>query len=416
MSKDNLILIDEVHCTESLGEEVSGASSKPSAFVSSEGARLALIVTSEKNNKYKIITNENKFRTDLITKGYKGNIDNIFLCGQPIEAFIDSNGLTGYISRNCGCGTISIPQKHKCSLRICPRCSKIRRERILRQYLPLFISFRKQYPDKKFDVNFLTINPPNFDNLEDGYQTIRKWFKEFLKDNYIKERVLGGIYVIEAKKSKKDNKWNVHIHFAYFGRYIDNEIRGSCDDCNQNRLRWQNNKQKYYCANKKCKSSKVSVIGEGLSKIRTIWKEISGNDVHMDIGKKSSARHTLSYVLKYCSASKENFQNQDDLVEYLSVMHRKRVINKIGKFYNSKIKPFKKEEQICDICNEKITYKFELDYHLLDQIRNSKPYLFDEILKEPPEPRNRIPDFLKKSNTSMRIKERKLSKRLKDYV
>src|SRR3989344_2671177 len=135
---------------------------KKSVSLRSEGPRLASIGISEQNPYPEIIRNVEKFVSDAIAKGYRGNILLLLICGKPIQAYVDSDGQTGYIARKCACGTITIPLKYKCSLRICPKCSGIRREKIFRQYYPLFQNLIKQFPSQKYNVNFLTINPPNF--------------------------------------------------------------------------------------------------------------------------------------------------------------------------------------------------------------------------------------------------------------
>ena len=72
--------------------------------------------------------------------------------------------------------------------------------------------------------------------FEEGQKEIKIYFKKFLRRQYVKDRVKGGFFNIEAT-NKYDNGFNVHMHILYYGARLDNQIRGKCFDCGQNLMK-----------------------------------------------------------------------------------------------------------------------------------------------------------------------------------
>ena len=90
------------------------------------------------------------------------------------------------VVKSCDCGKEVIPLTYHCSLRTCSNCSKIRKRRISRKYLPFL---QKVHQDRKNFLYFLTISPRNYENLEEGMDHIKKSFSKFI---FIKQ---GGLLI-----------------------------------------------------------------------------------------------------------------------------------------------------------------------------------------------------------------------------
>ena len=226
---------------------------------------------------------------------------------------------TGFkILSHCGCKNKIINVTHHCSLRTCLDCSKIRKRKISRKYFPFLQSL---YQNRRDFLYFLTISPENYKNIKEGLEHIKKSFSRFLRHNYVKERIRGGLYVVEVKG--EEGNWNIHIHAIIYGRYIDNKVRKEKD-----------------------------------SKVVRLFKQSSKTEVNIHVKKQDSARFTLNYMLKYISANKDDFNTSLDMAKYIIATRKKRLIHTFGEFYNIKIK---KSKCICNKCNQEIEYIIDLE-------------------------------------------------------
>jgi hypothetical protein len=289
------------------------------------------------------------------------SIFNIEKCGLP-----DGNTAKW----GCSCETLFIPATYKCSQRACPRCSKRRKKRIYRDYLPYLTEYMAKR-DSHYQLRFLTISPKNYDNLDYGLNHIRKSFSKFLRTKYIKERIKAGFYVIETKKL--DKGWNIHIHAIIFSRYLDNRIRGSCLECGQSLLKFDYTSKKHYCASKKCNS--LNVVKNEDSKLVSLFRNSSKRDCNLDIKLQNSTLGTIGYMCKYISVNKDDFSNIDDFALYVATTQKRLLISKFGDFYALKMK---KAELICPKCGDKVVIEIILTGY------------FDGFGEEDPPPPNTI--------------------------
>jgi len=91
----------------------------------------------------------------------------------------------------------------KCSDRTCEFC----RKRIYYKLLKGWQDLTKQMRNPKL----LTLTTVNVDQLKTtDVQNIRKCFGRLIRQKYYKERITGGLYVIEIKNIGKG--WNIHLH------------------------------------------------------------------------------------------------------------------------------------------------------------------------------------------------------------
>lgn len=292
--------------------------------------------------------------------------------------------------RKCDHFTKVLPSTHHCSKPTCENCFKFRKRKIINTFEPYLNSLHK---NSSLNIFLLTISPQNYDDPEEGMIHIKKSFAKFIRNKYIKDRVFGGLYVIESKDISPDGTckgWNIHIHIIIYGKRLDNRLRGKCLDCGQNLMKYDKNKKKPYCANSKCRSFNVVVQED--SKLVRIWKKVSKRDATVYItGEKyySSNRYNtadklLSYLCKYVSGNKDEFSCIESFAKYIRITHKKRLINKFGSFYGISIKAIKKPH-ICEVCNSQIEFIFkqEIVEAFLEE-NKPPPDTYPDSWNEPP--------------------------------
>lgn len=267
--------------------------------------------------------NSKAISSHLLELGYPQNsLDSMLKCGtkSPLK-----------LIKACGCGSSVIELPVSCNLRTCPRCAEKRKMRIRRDYEPVLAKFNTNPHNREF-LYFLTISPANYDDYKTGLNHIRKSFSKFLRNKYVKERVLGGLYVIEAKNTGKG--WNVHIHAIIYGRWLDNKVRKNPD-----------------------------------SKIVTIFKRCSQRAVTMNIQRQGSALYSLNYMLKYISANKGDFLDVKMMATYIYESRRQKLISKFGLFFDMK---FDKVPCTCYKCYQNISFTYDPDYIAIAESQKSQ--------------------------------------------
>lgn len=339
------------------------------------------------------VFDRNPLVKELVKLNYSINsINSMLKCGTE----------AGMILRSCspGCSKNKVLNlTHHCSLRTCPECSKIRKRRLFNQYYHYLKSLKI---DSTNNFYFLNIAPKNYDTLEEGMMHIRKSFSKFLRHKYIKERIKGGIWIIETKNVSPDGSskgWHVHLHVIFYGRRLDNYIRGECLDCGKKGImKYDYNTKKFSCMYKKCLSKNVVIIQD--SKIVRIWKKCSDRDGHIYIpsnyGNRYSTTRTLNYVLKYVSANKDDFLDIKSLAVYICSIRKRKLINTFGEFFKNPPKKHK-PSCFCSECGEKINYLFNIE--LIGELALNHPnssYLDKQgikVIKEPPDMLNGTPEI-----------------------
>ena len=286
---------------------------------------------------------------ELWKLGHKdSSIDSLMRCGVPYR----------HIIKQVGDERLVYPVKHKCNNRTCLSCAVVRKNRLKKKYLPYLKSFKRT---AEFDFHFLNISPKNYNSLEEGYSEINRTFHKFIRRKYFKTRFKWGIWVIEFKENwagkpqydrgtgnflyyHDKRSWNIHIHLLYYGKKLDNVIRGKCLECGQNALSYDESKGGYYCKNSKCNSTKV-VVKHKDSKLVREWKASSNNqDVYIFVSpdikdKDKNLKKNLNYLLKYVSIDKSDLFNDKSRAEFIHFIHNKRLLNKFGSLKEIEHKP-----------------------------------------------------------------------------
>lgn len=277
--------------------------------------------------------------------------------GYPQESLISMEkcGIsTGqFIMSKCDCSFKVIPLTHKCNLRTCLVCSQRRKRRIFNDYIPIISQYTTSPYSKEF-LYFLTIAPEHCSDLKQGIQTLRKNFNKFIRNKYVKDRIKGGLYVIETKNI--GNGYHVHLHAIINGRWLDNRIRGFCPKCKQNLIKKDRITDKYYCGNRNCNNTENLYVSQD-SKIVQIWKNCSKKNVHIHIQRQFTPAHTLNYMLKYISSNKNDFQNIPQMANYIYTTRKQKLITKFGSFFDVK---FPKAPCLCKKCGSPIEYIYDM--------------------------------------------------------
>jgi len=262
----------------------------------------------------------------------------------------------------CECTARVFDLTWQCNQRVCESCSQKRKRRLRRKYAPLLDSVPLSRDRDKF--YFLTISPQNFGSFSYGFSKIKEDLKKFMRLQYFRERVKGGLYVTETK-FHPETGWNIHVHMILYGRRLDNSIRGTCLHCGQHLLKYDPFVHRYFCANHKCLSEDVSFYQD--SHLVRMYKDSSGADVNIEVKQLSSRAFAFNYMLKYISANKDDFGEHEDsyiqVAEYMVGSRKKRLVNTFGFFFNFKSDLY---PIFCLHCGARIHYIFDdlLSYEL----------------------------------------------------
>jgi len=272
------------------------------------------------------------------------SISSMLRCGQ-------SSGF--YMIKKCGCGVSLFPLIHHCNLRTCPACAKLHRRRVFARFLPFFNKFKV---DKANFFQFLTISPPNYSTLEEGFSHIRKSWSKFIRRDYIKDRIKAGFYVLETTQAD-DGSYHIHIHCVMYGRWIDYRLRGKCLDCGQNLIKYDKSSMKYYCGSRRCNSFNVVVYDD--TKVAREWNASAKTLAVRIYGKRvDSIYGAVDYLTKYLSVNEADFLSEKDMASYIFNTHKRKLINAFGLFHSIKMD---KPVCICCKCHQEIEFIYDID-------------------------------------------------------
>jgi hypothetical protein len=272
---------------------------------------------------------------------------------QAIQSWLKCGQKTGEMMAQCSCKLEDNPKAlqkinlyHHCSNHACPECAKIRKRRAFATFKPIIPN-----PDRNKLLAFLTLSPPNYSTLKKGMNDIRRLFRAFKRNTYINQRLEGGIAVIEAKTGL-DGLWNVHLHIIYYGRWLDNKIRGFCMSCHQNYIKKDDSG--YYCGNHKCNSRNVQYRED--SRLNQELSKLTKTPIHTYINRILTKDKALNYVLKYITQSDQTESNESRKAEYIHYTYRRRMLNTFGTLFNLGRSKTKRGPKMCKICGCQICY------------------------------------------------------------
>lgn len=277
----------------------------------------------------------------------KSALDGFLHCGEGTSIFLKGE---------CDCNKYSIRVSKRCNKRFCPKCAPRRKKRIKRR---LRLYLRDHFNNRQYSFKFLTIAPKNYDNLDEGMKHIKKSFRKFYRRKYIKERLIGGFYVLEC--TNKGNGWNIHLHCIVYSKRLDNVYRGKCSHCGQSYLKRDRNSGKFYCANRKCNQIYEGVIKK--PKIAELFESSSKRSCFSDISHIGNKKSVINYCLKYIVSDKSSFQDSFQFSQFIVSSYNQRLISPFGDFSSL---PKIKSVVICPSCDTII--RFTLDIGVMKDV------------------------------------------------
>jgi len=103
-----------------------------------------------------------------------------------------------------------IHSQARCKHRLCPRCNAIRSERLAGNIA--------EHLDKLNSPRMLTLTlEHSTDELRDQVRHLVESFRRLRRSKQYKEKIRGGVAVIEIKWSNQDNAWHPHMHVLVDG-------------------------------------------------------------------------------------------------------------------------------------------------------------------------------------------------------
>lgn len=228
---------------------------------------------------------------------------------------LDSLETTSHDTLKLYCGSCGATKEVslKCSSRTCEECRK-------RIYFKLFKGWNTLVSNME-SPKMLTLTTRNVMNLsKDEVKKIRSYFIRLTRRKYYRERIIGGLYVIELKNI--GNGWNIHLHAL-----IDTI------------------------------SGKDGFLVQ--QKISSDWFSITKNSKIVDIRQVKHSQGGLRYLLKYLVKSPE-INGETEL--YNRVLKGSRLIQTFGKLYACKPE---KGKMLCEKCGFDVwVSEYEIDGQL----------------------------------------------------
>lgn len=120
-----------------------------------------------------------------------------------------------FISVHCTACPHSHPVPVSCGDRFCPVCARARNAKSRRR-LNWIVNHVPHLPDHRWYMN--TLSEPNCQDLKKGVRRLIKAMRRLRQRQYWKQRVWGGVYVVEI--TGRPGNWHPHIHQIVYSRYI----------------------------------------------------------------------------------------------------------------------------------------------------------------------------------------------------
>lgn len=173
----------------------------------------------------------------------------------------------------------------RCRDRLCPLCSRLRAQQVRHRVKALVL--------KADAVRFVTLTMPKDDeSLEKRIERLQAAFTKLRRRDFWKDRVKGGLFVIETTRGKSGGHWHVHLHCLVEGEYMVK------------------------------------------SALKAEWAACLEGAEIVDIQACHSREKAISYVCKYVSKGSDVEKwSEEELCEYAVGVHRKRMFGTFGKWH-----------------------------------------------------------------------------------
>ena len=184
----------------------------------------------------------------------------------------------------------------RCGRRSCPVCRKSHYSRLLRGYLELAKIMRAP--------KLLTLTTTPKETLtSDRLRELRRAFQRLLHRKYFRDRIRGGLYVIEVKRGAMG--WNLHLHALIDAAYLEQAI------------------------------------------VSAVWRELTGDSYVVDVRQAHAPAGGLRYILKYLL--KPPALNGQEAV-YDCALKATRLVQTFGTAYRARLE---KRPLTCPACGSR---------------------------------------------------------------
>ena len=178
----------------------------------------------------------------------------------------------------------------RCNNRFCPRCSKLRSNRI-GQNVQRYLS------ERECRLRFVTLTLRHNDSaLRDQLKRLTSCVNNLKRRDWWKRRVRGGMMFIEVKQSRA-GKWHVHAHLIMDSSWLEQE------------------------------------------ELAREWQAVTGDSMIVDVREISDARKAASYVAKYGSKSfdSELLSEPRKLAEVMIALKGARLCTAFGEWRGARL-------------------------------------------------------------------------------
>jgi Replication protein len=185
----------------------------------------------------------------------------------------------------------------RCRDRLCPLCSRLRGRQVRHRITALVA--------KADSVRFATFTMARTeDGLGERIDAVLKAFSALRRRKAWKQRVKGGLFVVETTRGAKGEHWHVHLHVLIEGDYFPHAL------------------------------------------LKAEWQAASGGASIVDIRAVHGRQQAVNYVAKYVSKGADVEAWDDDTVcEFAEGVHRRRLMGTFGKWHKVDVNEDREDDE-----------------------------------------------------------------------
>lgn len=210
----------------------------------------------------------------------------------------------------------------RCRDRLCPLCSRLRGRQVRHRITNLVA--------RADSVRFVTLTMPRTDEgLGERIDTLLKAFSALRRRKAWKDRVAGGLFVVETTRGSEGEHWHVHLHLLIEGEYFPQAV------------------------------------------LKAEWQSVTGGASIVDIRAVHGRQQAVNYVAKYVSkgADVEGW-DADTICEFAEGVHRRRLMGTFGKWHKVDVNEDREDDEPDVMPCHGVTFatlREALDQHTLDR-------------------------------------------------
>lgn len=136
--------------------------------------------------------------------------------GKDRSAKLDGCRSYAWFAYNLESGSVKV-LSNSCRLRWCPICSAARQVYVKKSVSEFIL--RSDHP-KFFTVTFKHSSAP----LDHQIKNLYKFYRLLRQRKEFKDKVTGGLWFFQVKRSKGSGEWHPHIHSVLTGKYISHRV------------------------------------------------------------------------------------------------------------------------------------------------------------------------------------------------